>query len=54
MGVNQMCAGHALLLDSNARKLTETAPAFGGFLEGALEAAEHAASTLALHDPMQT
>ena len=33
---------------------TETAPEFGGFLEGALEAAEHAASTLALHDPMQT
>ncbi|MCJ7871170.1 FAD-dependent oxidoreductase [Phaeobacter sp. J2-8] len=33
---------------------TETAPDFGGFLEGALEAAEHAANTLALHEPMQT
>ncbi len=33
---------------------TETAPEFGGFLEGALEAAEHVASTLAQHEPMQT
>ncbi|MFG6531681.1 MULTISPECIES: flavin monoamine oxidase family protein [unclassified Sulfitobacter] len=33
---------------------TETAPEFGGFLEGALEAAAHAANTLALHEPMQT
>ncbi|MBT0958961.1 FAD-dependent oxidoreductase [Alphaproteobacteria bacterium KMM 3653] len=32
---------------------TETAPEFGGFLEGALEAAEHAASTLALNEPMR-
>ncbi|UOA30565.1 Putative flavin-containing monoamine oxidase AofH [Sulfitobacter sp. DSM 110093] len=32
---------------------TETAPEFGGFLEGALEAAEHVARTLALHETMQ-
>lgn len=33
---------------------TETAPEFGGFLEGALEAAERVANTLALHEPMRT
>ncbi|MEB8388372.1 FAD-dependent oxidoreductase [Rhodobacteraceae bacterium KMM 6894] len=33
---------------------TETAPEFGGFLEGALEAAERVTNTLKLHEPMQT